>query len=112
MGEQKVFKVCLTGGPCSGKTTSLARILQYFSNEFIVYTLPEVATITFTSGVTIVPTDFTEDNHKNFTRSICQMQIDIEKYFENIASIQKKKVIIVVDRGVMDNFAYATPECK
>ena len=112
MGEQKIFKVCLTGGPCSGKTTSLAEIVQYFSHEFMIYTLPEVATMTFSSGVSIIPSEFTEDNHKEFTKSICQMQIDIEKYFESIAKTQKKKVIIIVDRGVMDNFAFTSAENK
>lgn len=40
------------------------------------------------------------------------MQIDIEKYFESIAKTQKKKVIIIVDRGVMDNFAFTSAENK
>ena len=112
MVEQKVYKICLTGGPCSGKTTSLARLVQHFSHEFVVYTVPEVATMTFSSGVSIIPSEFTNENHKSFTKGICQMQMDIEKYFENIASIQNKKVLIIVDRGVMDNFAYASPENK
>jgi len=112
MNEQKVFKICLTGGPCSGKTTSLTRIMETFSPEFMIYTLPEVATMTFSSGVTIIPSEFTEENHKMFTTGICQMQIDLEKYFEKIASTQKKKVLIVCDRGVCDNFAYCTPDNK
>ena len=112
MNEQKVFKICLTGGPCSGKTTSLTRIMETFSPEFMIYTLPEVATMTFSSGVTIIPSEFTEENHKMFTTGICQMQIDLEKYFEKIATTQKKKVLVVCDRGVCDNFAYCTPENK
>lgn len=112
MKDSKTFKICLTGGPCSGKTTSLARILQTFSPEFTVYTLPEVATMTFSSGVTIIPSEFTEETHRTFTTGICQMQIDLEKYFETIAGTQKKRVIMVTDRGVCDNFAYCSPENK
>lgn len=112
MTDKKVFKICLTGGPCAGKTTALSRIVETFAPEFTVYTLPEVATMTFSSGVTILPDTFTEESHKKFTQSICQMQIHIENYFETIASLQNKKVLIVTDRGVCDNFAYCSPENK
>ena len=40
------------------------------------------------------------------------MQMDLENYFQKIASIQKKSVIILTDRGVMDNTAYCTPEVE
>lgn len=109
---KKLYKVCLTGGPCAGKTTALTRLMQKFSSDFIVYCVPEVATMTFSSGVTIIPSEFTPETHKTFTQGICQMQIDIEKYYETIASIQKKPVLMIVDRGVADNFAYCTPEVK
>ena len=112
MNEQKIFKLCLTGGPCSGKTTSLTRIMETFSTEFMIYTLPEVATMTFSSGVSIIPSEFTEESHQILTTGICQMQIDLEKYFQKLAQIQKKKVLIVCDRGVCDNFAYCSPENK
>lgn len=38
--------------------------------------------------------------------------MDLEKYFETIAKIQKKDVIIVCDRGIMDNFAYCSEDVK
>ena len=37
-----------------------------------------------------------------------KMQMDLEDYFYKLASIQKKDVIIISDRGVMDNLAYCT----
>jgi hypothetical protein len=40
------------------------------------------------------------------------LQIDIEKFFEEEAKNQKKDVIILTDRGVLDNFAYCTPKVK
>ena len=47
-----MFKIVLTGGPCAGKTTALAR-LSAFLNErgFRVFTVPEAATMLFTNGV-------------------------------------------------------------
>ena len=68
----KVYKIVLTGGPCSGKTTAMSTIKQYFSDDFIVYTLPEVATMTITSGVNIIPTNYSPDAHLFLTQSICQ----------------------------------------
>ncbi len=50
----KIFKFILTGGPCGGKTTAIAR-LQGFLKErgFRVYIAPEAATIMFLNGVTV-----------------------------------------------------------
>jgi nicotinamide riboside kinase len=112
MSEKKVYKICITGGPCSGKTTSMAKIVETFASEFTVYTLPEVATMTFSSGVTIIPTEFSNESHRVFTTGICQMQIDLETYFEKISENQKKKVLIMCDRGVCDNFAFCSEENK
>lgn len=36
----------------------------------------------------------------------------MEQYFQNLASIQEKDVILLCDRGVCDNFAYCTEENK
>lgn len=111
-GQKNYIKIALTGGPCSGKTTSVSKIIEHFSSEYIVYTLPEVATITFSAGVTINPKAFNDETHKNFTSYICRMQMDLENYFESIARLQNNKVIIISDRGVCDNFAYCTHENK
>ena len=110
--HKNLYKICLTGGPCAGKTTALTKLMEKFSTDFIVYCVPEVATMTFSSGVTIIPSEFTPQTHKAFTQGICQMQIDIEKYYETIASIQKRPVLMIIDRGVADNFAYASTDTK
>ena len=108
----KVHKIVLTGGPCSGKSTALSQIVERFSNDFIVYSLPEVATLTITSGVNIIPTNYKPEDHKHLTKLICKHQMNLESYFEKIARLQKKDVIIICDRGVMDNFAYCSKENK
>ena len=49
-----VYKIVLTGGPCGGKTTAMARLSDFFrGNGFRVYTVPEAATMLFENGVTI-----------------------------------------------------------
>lgn len=110
--NKKLYKVCLTGGPCSGKTTALTTLMEKFSTEFIVYCIPELATMTFSSGVTIIPEEFTPVTHKTFIQSMIQAQMDLEKYYESIASIQSKPVLLIVDRGAVDNFAYCNTEVK
>ena len=108
----RVFKIALTGGPCSGKTTSLKFIIDKFSSEYKVYTVPECASMIFGSGVTIIPTNFTEESHTVFTKGICRMQMDLERFFEEQAQYEEKDVIIITDRGVLDNFAFCSEKVK
>lgn len=65
--NNNVYKICITGGPCSGKTTGMNYIRQRFSPNYIVYNVPEVATMAVTAGVNIIPSSFTEESHKKFT---------------------------------------------
>lgn len=111
-GEKDIIKICLTGGPCAGKTTSLSKIREMFSPQFAVYTVPELAAMTFSSGVTIIPASFTEQDSRNFNAAIIQAQIDMEKYFESIALTQRKRVVMITDRGCCDNFAYTSDPNK
>lgn len=111
-GEKFIIKICLTGGPCAGKTTSLSKLRELFTPQFAVYTVPELATMTFSSGVTIIPSSFTEEDSRNFNAAIIQAQIDMEKYFENLAMTQRKRTIIITDRGCCDNFAYTSEANK
>ena len=50
-----VIKIVLTGGPCAGKTTALAKIVEYFDNhrdtKTGVVVLPETATELIKAGL-------------------------------------------------------------
>ena len=63
----KVYRIVMTGGPCSGKTTGIASIRYQFENDFIVFRIPEIATMTIESGVNIIPVNYQEDEHKILT---------------------------------------------
>jgi thymidylate kinase len=65
--EHKIYKICLTGGPCAGKTSSMNYLKEKLSATHIVYVLPEVAATTVGAGVTIIPSEFTPATHKVFT---------------------------------------------
>ena len=46
-----VYKICLTGGPCAGKTTSLAFLTERLTERgFRVFTVPETPTMTVQGG--------------------------------------------------------------
>lgn len=97
--------IVLTGGPCAGKTTALARIVQVFTSRgFVVYTLPEAATLFNQAGVNFVNTD-----RKVFfeaERALLDFQIQMEDHFARIARVDSRQALIVCDRGTMDIAAY------
>ena len=39
-------------------------------------------------------------------------QMDLEQYFYELAGNEEQDVIIICDRGMLDNFAYCTPNVK
>lgn len=102
-------KIVLTGGPCAGKTTALARIVEHFSGMgWQVYTVPEAATLFTQSGVNFLTTDkelFVENE-----RQLMEFQIELEDRIERIAQHCNKPVLIVCDRGTMDLKAYMSGE--
>ena len=49
-----IYKICLTGGPCSGKTTAVAKITNLIEKKgFRVFNVPEAATLLMKSGAMI-----------------------------------------------------------
>ena len=36
MSKKMLYKVCLTGGPCAGKTTALTKLMAKFSTDFML----------------------------------------------------------------------------
>ena len=61
--EQKIYQIVLTGGPCSGKTSALNRLKILFEKNFIVYRVPELATLTLESGVNLLPSSYETKIH-------------------------------------------------
>lgn len=101
----KITKIVLTGGPCAGKTTALAKIVDTFiSKGFNVYCLPEAATLFNQAGINFLTPD------KNFflcaEKSLLSFQINMESLFENMAKASDKPALIICDRGTMDIKAY------
>ena len=100
----KVSKIVLTGGPCAGKTTALNWINNYFSKRgYTVLFVPETATELITNGV--APwTCKTNYDYQTFQIRLQKMK---EQIFDEAAKTMKNdKILIVCDRGLLDNKAY------
>lgn len=94
------------GGPCAGKTTAMSWIQNAFTERgYRVLFVPETATELITGGVS------PSTCGSNLDYQCCQMilQAEKEKIFLDAASTMKdEKILIVCDRGLMDNKAYMT----
>ncbi len=102
--EVKVTKIVLTGGPCGGKSTALSWINNNFSKRgYTVLFVPETATELMSNGVT--PWDC--NTNYDYQREQMKFQKIKEEIFEESARKMKNdKILIVCDRGVLDNKAY------
>ena len=105
--QKSITTIVLTGGPCAGKTTALSRIQKKFSQMgYYVIIVPETATELILGGVT--PWGL----NTNLDYQLCQIKLQIEKeqVFMQAAEhvFGKDKILVVCDRGTMDNRAYMT----
>ena len=103
--KKQIIKIVITGGPCAGKTTGKSWIKRAFTAMgYNVIFIPETATELISGGVAPWTLNST------FDYQLCQMKLQIykEKVFEEAAEklLDADKVIIVCDRGMIDNKAY------
>ncbi len=100
----EIIKIVITGGPCAGKSTAMSWVQNAFTQMgYTVLFVPETATELITGGV--APwTCGTNDEYQK-----CQMRLQIEKekiFCEAAATMSTDKVLVVCDRGALDNKAY------
>ena len=99
-----INKIVLTGGPCAGKTTALNWISNYFSKRgYTVLFVSETATELITNGVA----PWTCKTNYDYQSYQVRLQKIKEKIFEEAAKgMDAEKILIVCDRGMLDNKAY------
>ena len=102
--EKTVVKIVLTGGPCAGKTTALSWIQNNLPKYgYAVLFVPETATELIGGGVT----PWGMETNLDYQRCQMQLQLEKERIFEQAAqAMPSEKVLIVCDRGAIDNKAY------
>lgn len=107
--EKQIIKIVVTGGPCAGKTTGMHRIRETFTQQgYGVILVGETATELISGGVA----PWTLESCYDY--QLCQMQLQIEKEKVILQAAEKllhfDKVLIVFDRGLLDNKAYMPEE--
>lgn len=109
MDKPRCHIIALTGGPCSGKTTSIPDIKKDLEAQgFVVLVAHEVATELINKKIT--PKGI---GMPAFQRLVLQHMLSLEdvlkKAAERIMEVTKKSVVILCDRGAMDAAGYAVP---
>ncbi len=104
-----VKRIVLTGGPGSGKTSVLEKINQVYSSEgYKVIIVPETATELMNNGITFKDGSV---SLLDFQELVLRLQLSKEEVVDRTIELSKnKKVIVVYDRGTIDNTAYVNKE--
>lgn len=103
-----IKKIVLTGGPCAGKSTALSKIENYLLEKgYAVLIVAESATELIKSGIR--PFGNQALYGFDFQGVILDYQLNKEKTYEQAANLLEasgRDVIILYDRGAVDNKAY------
>jgi predicted ATPase len=107
--NEHIYRICVTGGPCAGKTTSLTTIRTELQERgFMVLEVPEAATLMMKGGCFIQTSTMSFSQAVKFQISLMQMQMHLEDVFLDIAINSGQRCVVVMDRGVMDGSAYTS----
>ena len=100
----QITKIVITGGPCAGKSTAMSWVQNAFTQKgYKVLFIPETATELITGGIA----PWTCGSNGEFQKCLLRMQLEKERVFEQAAkTMNAEKVLIVCDRGALDNKAY------
>ncbi|MCD7752172.1 MAG: AAA family ATPase [Lachnospiraceae bacterium] len=103
---QEITKIVITGGPCAGKTTAMSWLQNSFTEKgYAVLFVPETATELIGGGVA----PWTCGSNADYQKCQVRLQMEKEHIFEQAArTMPQQKILIVCDRGVLDNKAYMT----
>ena len=106
--KQTITRIVITGGPCAGKTTAMSWIQNAFTQKgYTVLFVDETATQLSNGGA---PWRLTRNN-REYQYRVTQLMLAKEDVFTGIAeTFEADKVLVVCDRGALDNRAYMTDE--
>ena len=99
--NKNITRIALTGGPCAGKTTALAQIIEHFSDlGYLVYALPETPTLFSNASINFATPD--RQYFYNIEKAVMKYQLQMEDTFLELAHTAPQPVLIISDRGTMD----------
>ena len=104
-----IKRIVLTGGPGSGKTTVLDKIRDVYTKEGIkVLVVPETATELINSGISFLDGTI---SLLDFQELVLRLQLAKESIVDRALELSSKEdVIVIYDRGTIDNTAYISKE--
>eukprot|EP00985_Skeletonema_marinoi_P016499 scaffold8890_cov99-Skeletonema_marinoi.AAC.2 len=106
-----IYKIVLTGGPCGGKTTSMARLSPYLRERgFEVITCPEAFSLLVNNGMAFDYLSAVKGMDIVVQDTVMDMQIGMEDGFERVLRARGKPAVLLCDRGLMDGSAYMKEE--
>lgn len=109
-GSIPFYKIVLTGGPCAGKTTALARVSSYLRERgYEVISCPEVYTILASNGLSggFYATEGMDEVIQN---TVLDVQMSLEDSLSNVLKARGKPAVLLCDRGPMDGKAYLSDD--
>lgn len=108
--SQQIDLIAMTGGPCGGKTTGMVRVVEACEKAGIIpLVVPEAATMLMNGGIMPLMLGTEE-----FQKRIIETQLAHEEMYLRAAGVlvrrEKKRVVVLCDRGVFDGAAYLSDE--
>lgn len=104
-----IKKIVLTGGPGSGKTTVIESIKKNFSRKYKVIFVDETASYLINMGIR--PFGDGAISMLDFQELVLKAQLSKEDILDlSINYLKEKNIIIIYDRGLLDNCAYISKE--
>lgn len=118
--QVKPVEIVLTGGPCSGKSTSLRYLVEHLSARgWRALVVPEAATMLITGGLHDIGdlAAHSRDAYLGVQENLLLLQSDLRGRFLSLADDLAlhdpdagSKTVIFYDRAELDNRAYMTAE--
>jgi CYTH domain-containing protein/thymidylate kinase len=109
---ESAHMIVLTGGPCSGKSSSLAYLTEKLSDHgFMVFVIPETATLISTNGIDRRKMD-RGTQVAAYEEANLELQLAFEETYVRAVNriFPERKKVILLDRGVMDIKAFLSKE--
>jgi len=111
---KRIHTVCLTGGPCSGKSSSLASFTAALTKRGLdVYSVPEAPTLIMNAGFPYPGLDGGE-LLMEFELALARTQLQLEGTVRELAAARDalargRPAVVFFDRGLMDMKGYMSP---
>jgi AAA domain len=105
-----LYRFVISGGPCGGKTTALARVFSYLRERgFEVINCPEAYTILNSNGMSF---DFftTPGMSSIIQGTVLDVQLAFEDGVQRVLKARGKPAVMLCDRGTMDGSVYVSTE--